>query len=235
VLLDHQMPGMDGLMVAREIARQPWARHTRVVLMTSLGEIGLRAEFESAGVEAFLTKPVKFSHLRRLLASGAAPVAPAVAAAATAPATEPAPLPLSNPVPLVAARRLLIAEDNEINQKVVRLQLRKLGCESVAVNNGREALRVLGQDTAFDLVLMDCQMPELDGYDATRLIRALPGEVAQIPIVAMTAHAMTGDREKCLEAGMDDYLSKPVRESDLVAALERWHIVSPQRGTRVAS
>jgi CheY-like chemotaxis protein len=138
-------------------------------------------------------------------------------------------------VPLVAARRLLIAEDNEINQKVVRLQLRKLGCESVAVNNGREALRVLGQDTAFDLVLMDCQMPELDGYDATRLIRALPGEVAQIPIVAMTAHAMTGDREKCLEAGMDDYLSKPVRESDLVAALERWHIVSPQRGTRVAS
>lgn len=117
--------------------------------------------------------------------------------------------------------RILLAEDNQINQLVAVKQLKKLGCHCDTVANGKEVIDTL-RHINYDLVLMDCQMPELDGYEATRQIRAMNEKFSTIPIVAMTAHAMKGDREKCLEAGMNDYVTKPIAISDLSAVIEKW-------------
>jgi CheY-like chemotaxis protein len=114
---------------------------------------------------------------------------------------------------------VLVAEDNAINQKVARRFLEKLGCVVDIVENGEDAVAKV-QERTYDAVFMDCQMPTLDGYEATRAIRQLP-EHAGLPIIAMTAHAMRGDREKCLEAGMSDYLAKPLQPEALAAALAR--------------
>ncbi|HEV7506024.1 MAG TPA: ATP-binding protein [Thermoanaerobaculia bacterium] len=143
---------------------------------------------------------------------------------------EPAAPPVAVPSPpsgAVLARsdgrqyRILVAEDNAINQLVITHELAALGYEVVAVNNGLEALEAL-EDDAFDLVLMDCQMPELDGYEASRRIRASPGETGRIPIVALTAHALKEDLERCIDAGMNDTITKPFREDVLRQKLERW-------------
>lgn len=117
--------------------------------------------------------------------------------------------------------RILLAEDNQINQMIAIKQLKKLGCHCDAVANGKEAIEAL-RNITYDLVLMDCQMPELDGYEATRQIRAMNEKFSSIPIVAMTAHAMKGDREKCLEAGMSDYVTKPIAISDLSEVIKLW-------------
>jgi CheY-like chemotaxis protein len=117
--------------------------------------------------------------------------------------------------------RVLLAEDNVFNQKVAQMTLNRLGCRLDTVANGTEAVRMM-REFPYDLVLMDCQMPEMDGYAATGLIRQLEGPAAAVPIIAMTAHAMPGDRDRCLASGMDDYLSKPVRADDLRDVLLRW-------------
>ena len=132
-----------------------------------------------------------------------------------------APLAASAAPEALAGLRVLLAEDNVFNQKVAQMTLGRFGCRVDTVANGAEALR-MAQDFLYDVILMDCQMPEMDGYAATACIRALEGAAASVPIIAMTAHAMPGDRERCLEAGMDDYLSKPVRADDLREMLLRW-------------
>jgi CheY-like chemotaxis protein len=120
--------------------------------------------------------------------------------------------------------RILIAEDNAINQKVIERMVQKLGYPVDLVANGREAIDALG-GSSYSLVFMDCQMPEMDGFEACREIRKLDGG-ARIPIIAITANAMKGDRERCLAAGMDDYVSKPFKQEDLRVVIERWLGVS---------
>jgi signal transduction histidine kinase/CheY-like chemotaxis protein/HPt (histidine-containing phosphotransfer) domain-containing protein len=203
VLLDMHMPDLDGIGLAGELRRRESTRDLPMLLLTSLGQ--RPAESDALGL-LHLTKPVKAGALRTALAE-------ALGAALA---------PLEGPSVAAPPRRLrvLLAEDNAVNQRVATLLLERLGYRSDVVGNGQEALDAL-HDRSYDIVLMDVQMPEMDGLEATRRVRAeLPAD-RQPRIVAMTANAMTEDRERCLEAGMDDYLAKPVRRDELAAALSR--------------
>ena len=225
VLLDVQMPEMDGLTLARAIKADPAIAGTRLIALTSLGHLISARELKKFGIDAYLLKPTKQSRLFYCLlnvmvktkyendfAKHAATDWPAVA---------------SEPHPPLRNVRILLAEDNDINQKVLLEQFRKLGHRVDAVANGVEVLAALNR-LPYDVILMDCQMPEMDGYGATQAIRQREQRSehpcpwkAPLYIIAMTANAMRGEREKCLATGMDDYLSKPVRAADLQAALER--------------
>jgi two-component system, sensor histidine kinase and response regulator len=206
VVLDHHMGGMTGLDLARAIRRTPSLRLARLVMLTSTASVGRGGEPD---IDAHLTKPVRRAALLETVAGvfterDELPAAPAPAA----------------PHPDFVAR-VLVAEDNPVNQLVIQGMLDKRGYASDIVANGREALAELarGRHAA---VLMDVQMPELDGIEATARIRAEEADGEHLPIIAMTASAMEGDRERCLEAGMDDYISKPLRPDQLDAVLERW-------------
>jgi signal transduction histidine kinase/CheY-like chemotaxis protein/HPt (histidine-containing phosphotransfer) domain-containing protein len=203
IVLDMHMPGMDGVGLAQELRRRPSTRDLPMLLLTSLGqrppeaaELGLR----------HLTKPVKAAALRAAVATAlGAALEPAAESAAAAP---------------LRPLRVLLAEDNVVNQRVAVLLLERLGYRADVVGNGQEALDALVR-RPYDVVLMDVQMPVLDGLEATRrLRRELPAE-RQPRVVAMTANAMAEDRDQCLAAGMDDYLAKPVRREELAAALSR--------------
>jgi signal transduction histidine kinase/CheY-like chemotaxis protein/putative methionine-R-sulfoxide reductase with GAF domain len=218
-LLDMQMPEMDGMTLAKAIKADPAIAKTRLIMLTSLGHRFETEELRAVGLDAYLVKPVKQSRLFDCIAdvmgSGLFAETPEVMAAKP---PEVAPL---------ARLHLLLAEDNHVNQKVAVAQLKKLGCTVDVVANGLEVLDALPR-VKYDLIFMDCQMPEMDGYEATRAIRKREQDQqrpcrwkAPVHIIAMTANAMQGDREKCLAAGMDDYVSKPMRATELRAALER--------------
>jgi len=224
-VLDMQMPEMDGLALARAIKADSAIAATHLVMMTSLGHYAGNT-WQDAGIEACLTKPVKqsqlFNCLTAVMESGAELAVPADILGARG--AEPIRREKTAVAPTRGGRgiRVLVAEDNAVNQKVVLHQLQKLGCASFAVSNGAEVLDELARQP-YDLVLMDCQMPEMDGYETTREIRRREGKTRHTTVVAMTASALQGDRDKCLAAGMDDYISKPLKVEDLQAVLGRWN------------
>ncbi|MDI1336567.1 MAG: response regulator [Lacunisphaera sp.] len=220
-LLDMQMPEMDGLSLALAIKADPAIAATRLIMLTSLGHRFTKKELKAAGIDAYLVKPVKQSRLYDTLVDV---IGDAKAQSAL---TEKPNSPAAVAEPPGKSLRVLVAEDNQVNQKIAVAQLGKLGCTVDVVANGLEVLECLPR-LKYDLIFMDCQMPEMDGYEATQAIRKReqePGRICPwtkpVRIVAMTANAMQGDREKCLAAGMDDYVSKPVRLAELQAALLR--------------
>ena len=238
-ILDRQLPGMDGWTLARRIKEEPAIRSVRLVLLTSAGQRGDAQAAQAAGFEAYLTKPIRQSQLYDCLSM-------LVKGMPTLPGSadpSPAPLVTRHTVSEAQARRcprVLVVEDNVVNQKVAAKMLERAGYRVDVAANGRAAVEAVAR-VPYALVFMDCQMPEMDGYDATRAIREREaslvkrdaqderretldarGGTPRVPIIAMTANALTGDRERCLEAGMDDYVPKPVRCEDLAAVLARW-------------
>jgi len=223
-VLDLMMPGMDGFEVARTIKSDPSLAGIHLVMLTSFGERGHGATARDAGVAAYLTKPVRQSQLFDCLANVISAAAATPKRQVTSPQASPNLLTKHTlkEAKVSSNKLILLAEDNIVNQKVAIRQLQKLGYRCDAVANGREAIEAL-ERIQYDLVLMDCQMPEMDGYEATAEIRRREaGSPRRTIIIAMTAHALTGDREKCITAGMDDYLSKPVKVDELAERLERW-------------
>ena len=218
-ILDLMMPGMDGFELARTIKSDPSIAAVRLVLLTSYGQRGDGAIAHDAGIVAYIAKPVRQSQLFHCLTSvisqSTVVTEPASVDKAAAIVTKHS---LAETKP-TSNKLILVAEDNIVNQKVAVRQLQKLGYRADAVANGQEALEALGR-ISYDLVLMDCQMPEMDGYEATAEIRRREGASKHTPIVAMTAHALEGDRVKCIAAGMDDYISKPVKPEELGRVLE---------------
>ncbi len=210
-ILDMQMPEMDGVMLARQIRALQGAAEMPLVLLSSMGRP--EAEGDRRLFAACLTKPAKPAHLHELLAGL---VAPSEAGAARSLAAMGAGQP---PVPLHPTR-VLAAEDNSVNQKVLAQMLKRLGYRADFVANGQEALEACALQ-AYDVILMDVQMPEMDGHEATRRLRARLRSAEDPWIIALTANAMQGDRERCLASGMNDYLTKPVTLPKLSLALER--------------
>ncbi len=215
VLLDVHMSDLDGFAVAEQIKRNPELAGATIMMLTSDRQRGDAARCQELGIAAYLTKPITQSELLDaiLLALGQRPqVSPAVERVAS-------------PPPRTAKRlRILLAEDNLVNQGLAVRLLEKRGHVAVVTRNGREALEALEKSSfrGFDAVLMDVQMPETDGLEATVAIRAWEkAHEGHIPIIAMTAHALKGDRERCLEAGMDGYVAKPIRAADLLGEVER--------------
>lgn len=226
-LLDIEMPEMDGLTLARAIKADSQIGGTRLIALTPLGHVFAPEEMHLAGLEASLQKPVKQSRLFDCLVNVIGKTEVPNLGVVKAEGTSGPNISVELQKRLLSDR-VLLAEDNAVNQKVALVLLKKLGCSSDAVANGCEVIDAL-QRIPYALVFMDCHMPEMDGYDTARLIRKREADPTQpcpwrIPlyIIALTASAMQGDREKCLEAGMDDYITKPVRLGEVRAALERW-------------
>jgi two-component system, sensor histidine kinase and response regulator len=215
-LLDLMMPDVDGLTLARQIKADPSISETRLVLVTSGGSRLDAEELSRTGIAASLAKPIKQSLLFDALADviGWSHLEDVRV-----------PKPAEAVTVLRPDLRLLVAEDNPVNQKLALRQLQRLGFTADAVANGKEAVEALKR-IPYDVILMDCQMPEMDGFEATAFIRSREKKGEHATIIAMTANALHGDREKCLAAGMDDYISKPVTEKQLAATLARWDPVA---------
>ncbi len=214
-LLDYCMPGMDGLALARAIKTIPSLFPMPLVILSSVGMREAEQAEAALGTITYLTKPIRHAQLhaclvKLLITSESSPTAP--------------PQDMHAEQTLLASfhARVLLAEDNAINQKVAVRMLEKLGCQVDVAANGQEAVAAAAR-CDYHLCFMDCQMPEMDGFAATAAIRAQEAQTRRrLPIIAMTANAMPEDRARCLEAGMDDYLSKPVREAELTTMLKQW-------------
>ncbi len=223
-LLDHDMPEIDGSQLGRMINADPSISSTRLVLLTSSGQPGESSHFSRMGFAGYLLKPVSHGDLVDTLmivlgADSEAPDAPA--------------LPIVTQHELLSMRardkrvRVLLAEDNLVNQKVAAKLLEKFGCSVEIAVNGKEAVRAW-ENGHFDVILMDCQMPEMDGYEATRQIRSREPRSQRMPIIALTAHAMKGADEECRAAGMDEYITKPIDTELLRSCIARF-CVEPER------
>jgi len=220
VIADYHMPGIDGVMLAQQL--RALGGPLVYVLLTSVGHWKEHASLPDGLIDACLSKPVRHRKLMDTLAAAWARLqARGTAAAASAPAVMPASASPARRRSEIRGARILVVEDNPINQKVAMHQLEALHLQADVVGSGKEALEML-QIASYDLVLMDCAMPEMNGYDATRAIRQMPGPVSGVPIIAMTADAVTGARERCLEAGMSDYVSKPVKLEHLERTIARF-------------
>ncbi|MEI6207786.1 MAG: response regulator [Desulfuromonadales bacterium] len=225
-LLEQMMPDIDGLEIGRRIKADPLLNATLMIMVKSLGQRGDAAVLEQVGFTGYLTKPVRQSQLRDCIAL--------VLGRATQ-SSQNRSTDISGTAQSIITRhtvaetsrhkpnRILLAEDNIINQKVAQALLNNLGYKADVVSNGLEAVSAL-ELINYDLVLMDCMMPVMDGFEATTMIRDVSSHVLNhaVPIVAMTANAMMKDREECLEAGMNDYLSKPVKKAELALVFAKW-------------
>jgi CheY-like chemotaxis protein len=215
MLTDKHMPSMDGFSLVEQIRNRPGIAALKVIMMSSGAHRGDMARSQELGFSAYLTKPVRQSELRDAIArsldrrekqrGSKAPV-----------------LLEDRRVPQNYAMHVLLAEDNTVNQRLATRLLEKRGHRVTVANNGQEAIGLL-EHSSFDLVLMDVQMPLIDGLEATRMIRKQEEETGtHQPIVALTAHAVKGDRERCEAAGMDGYLAKPIRPQELDAILQKY-------------
>ena len=216
VLTDMHMPKMDGFSLIERIRQKPELSTATIMMLTSAGHRGDAARCQELGVAAYLLKPIRQSELREAIArvlgareqQGAVPL---ITRYSLQDARDPA-----------AFLRVLVAEDNPVNQRLATRLLEKRGHRVVVVTNGLEALAALDKES-FDLILMDVQMPEMDGLEATAAIREREKSAGiHRPVIALTADAMKGDRERCLAAGMDGYLAKPIRPQELDEVLETY-------------
>jgi two-component system sensor histidine kinase/response regulator len=219
-LLDAMMPEMDGFDLAEQIKQRPGLARATIMMLSSAGQRGDAARCRELGIAAYLTKPIKQSDLLDSILT----VLHRTSAKARTPSVQP-----QHSLPETQRRlRILLAEDNAINQRLAITILEKRGHAVAVACNGKETLAVSEKET-FDLILMDVQMPEMDGFEATKAIRGREALARQtpnsqasfrVPIIAMTAHAMKGDRERCLDAGMDAYVSKPIEARKLFEVIE---------------
>lgn len=219
-LIDMQMPGMDGEKTISKIRQHPEMDDLKIIVLTSMGVQGDAARFQELGCSGYLLKPIRQQELRDalLLAIGT-------------PAKEKKKQLITRHTLAECAEscRILLVEDNPINQKVAVKLLNKAGFSVDTANNGVEAIEAL-QNGSYQMVLMDVQMPEMDGFEATMRIRNSKMPYKDVPIIAMTAHALKGDREKCLEVGMNDYISKPISADELFEVIQKW---SPKASIQV--
>jgi two-component system, sensor histidine kinase and response regulator len=224
-IVDMQMPEIDGLMLARMIRADASIPALKLLMLSSAGD-STKEALEEAGLDAFLKKPVRQSALLDVIAGltgyrqlhGATRTPPSSSQDTLAAFTEWSP-------------RICVAEDNTVNQKVAKRIMERLGCHVDVVANGIEAVEAV-ISLPYDIVFMDCQMPEMDGFEATAMIRQKEGSTKHSVIIAMTANALSGDRERCLAGGMDDYVSKPVKPGELATVIRKWLATSPNKGDR---
>ncbi|TQV83517.1 hybrid sensor histidine kinase/response regulator [Denitrobaculum tricleocarpae] len=212
IIIDHMMPDIDGVELARRIRDIPEYRSTKLVLSSSSGEIVTDSRARELGFDAAMPKPLGFGAMTSCIG--------ALFGGPEQPDTLPS-LDSKTDVSSSNSLRVLIVEDNQVNLLLATTILTKAGHRTDGANNGLEALSAI-RSRPYDVILMDMMMPEMDGLDATRAIRKLSGSRSEVPIIAMTANAMKGDREKCLQAGMNDYLSKPIDKAKLFEKIEHW-------------
>ncbi|MFB3885193.1 MAG: response regulator [Thermodesulfobacteriota bacterium] len=224
-ILNYYLPDTDGETLGRSIKKDPALQKVLLVMLTSIGQRGEARRMKEAGFSAYLVKPVSSSLLfdalstvwgafREGISTGL--ITRHTLAESSRLREEPPP---TRTMPIHA--RVLVVDDNIVNQKMAVKMLEKLGCTAEVARNGLEALEKVAKST-YDLVLMDCQMSEMDGYEATSKIRLRENGSSHVLIVAMTAHAMPGDRERCLKAGMDDYIAKPIKKETLSEIMTKW-------------
>jgi CheY-like chemotaxis protein len=213
-IIDHLMPGTDGLDLCTAIRAEPWGKDLKLAISSSSGMINSTSQANDLGFDASLPKPVRPGALAMCLEQifGAAKEAPAAAPSPQIPPDA------EHKDRLV---RILVAEDNHINQLLILGMLNGSGYHADVVANGHEALQAV-RSVPYDMILMDAQMPVMGGVEATRQIRQLKGDFENIPIIAVTAHALKGDREAFLQAGMNDYVAKPINKAELLEKIAYW-------------